>query len=143
MAYRTTVLGSGWCPALWAIAWLLLTTPTAPAQPKVIKEKLDKLGSANQIEGAIWQYKLSREKGGEVQKKDGFFRIDGKAIFQKKKRVGDVLSEKDETQLVFTDFEELKGGRAFIKRDRDMIWKGYYLDEKRERWKFELRKGED
>lgn len=122
------------------IATFTASVAPAYAQPKSLK--LERGAHPNQIEGALWQYKLTREKGGKMEKKDGAFRIDNKAIFVKRKRVGDVVTEKDETTLIFTDHDELKG-RAFIKRERDTFWKGYYLDEHRERWKIELRRGED
>ena len=123
-----------------AASTMLCFAAPAVAQPKA--GKLERGAHPNQIEGAIWQYKITREKGGKMEKKEGAFRVDNKAIFVKRKRVGDVVTEKDETTLIFTDFDELKG-RAFIKRERDTFWKGYYLDEHRERWKFELRRGED
>lgn len=116
----------------------------AAKQPKATtKDRPKKPESQRPFEGSTWNYLATREEKGEKFKKVGEFRFEEKAFTPIRKRVGDTLVDQYDVQVTFGNFPELKGGRAFIKRETDDYWKGYFLDERRERWKFELRRGED
>lgn len=123
------------------------------AQPA---SKKTRPGLGKEIEGAIYQYTATRQSQGKTEKLEGKIRIDGKGIFElplkrlapeREKRVGDILTEKEETQLVFNNWDQLSG-RAHVKKDKDKtqrndLWVGYFDDAGKKRWKFELRKIDD
>lgn len=118
--------------------------------------KRPRAGLGKEIEGAVYQYTATRQAQGKTEKLEGKIRLDGKGIFElgmkrvapeREKRVGDILTEKEETQLVFNNWDRLSG-RAHIKKDKDKtqrndLWVGYFDDSDKKRWKFELRKIED
>ena len=138
---------------------LLLVGGEMPAKAKEkTKSRVlvrDGSNSPNDLEGAVWQYKVLTGKKEEL--KSGSFRIDGAAIYpastrlvkiKSSTRVGDVVKDKksQEVQLRFTDFEDLKGGRAVISYNKEIeggVWIGYFLDAEKKRYRFELRKAED
>lgn len=132
------------------IAAMVLTVP-ASAQ---VRTKLPRPGLGNEIEGVVWQFTATRKVKDKEEKLQGKIRVDGKALFEvpmkrlgaeREKRVGDIITEKEESQLVFNAHDQLHG-RAHVKKDKEQkndLWTGYYVDEAKNRWKFELRKIDD
>lgn len=115
-------------------------------------------GLGNEIEGAIWEFTATRKVKDKEEKITGKFRIDNgrKGLFdahpkrvkaERENRIGDIIKDKDkdEIQLVFSDFD-LLDGRAHIKKEDEQkndLWVGYFLDKDKDRWRFEIRKIDD
>ena len=125
------------------MVFVLVNVGSAKEPKKTDTDRPKKVESQRPFEGSIWKYSATREEKGDKFKKEGIFRLEDKAFTPIRKRVGDTLVEQFDVQVTFGNFPDLKGGRAFLKRETDDFWKGYYLDEKRERWKFELRRDND
>lgn len=120
------------------------------------KGKVHRKGLGNEIEGAIWEFTATRKVKDKEEKITGKFRIDNgkKGLFdahpkrvkaEREKRIGDIVRDKDEIQLVFNDFD-LLDGRAHIKKEDEQkndLWVGYFLDKNKDRWRFEIRKIDD
>jgi hypothetical protein len=128
---------------------ILGTLQTADGQ--IRKPAIQRAGRGNEVEGAIWQYTATIDK--KDKKMSGKIRIDGRAIFahterrvlaEKENRVGDITtSTKDTMQMVFNEHPELKG-RAIVEYDRKAgYWRGYFDEKGGQRWKFEMRRGDD
>lgn len=132
---------------------LMVAWGPLPCSAQVLKNR-QRPGLGNEIEGAVYQYKATRRSSDGEQKLEGKIRISENAIFEipmrrlapgREKRVGDIISSRDEVQLVFNDFDQLEG-RAHLKKDKDQkkgLFAGYFVDQNKARWKFELRKTED
>ena len=133
------------------LAGMVLLSSVASAQ---IRGKLPRPGLGNEIEGAVWEFTATRKVKDKEERLQGRVRVDAKALFDvpmrrlapgKEKRVGDIITEKEETQLVF-NAHDLLDGRAHVKKDKEQkndLWTGYYVDQDKNRWKFELRKIDD
>jgi hypothetical protein len=139
----------------WLVLGALIAVATASLTVSAqVRAKLPRPGLGNEIEGAVWQFTATRKVKNKEEELTGKFRVDGKAMYsapmkrlgaEREKRIGDIITEKDESQLVFNDFD-LLDGRAHVKKEKEQkndLWIGYFVDKDKNRWKFELRKIDD
>ena len=138
----------------WLGIFVLIGMAAADVAECQVIKKRQKPGLGNEIEGAVWQYTATRKKKDVEEKLQDKVRISGTAIFEvpmkrfaaeREKRIGDIITEKDEKQLVFNEYKKLDG-RAFVKKEKEQkndLWVGYFVDKEKSHWKFELRKIED
>ena len=147
---------------------LPLSTPTnaqAQRRPRRVQLNIsDSDNTRNDVEGAVWEFKVMDSKSKEV-KLSGNLRMDQSAVFalieseqgprrrrgnaQKQERVGDIIKSKGppnnrELTIRFDDDDEHPlSGTAVIKTDTAGVFVGRYTDDDNKRWRFELRKVED
>jgi hypothetical protein len=140
-------------PTLLAVLLLCVTPTLASAQ---LRDRIRAPGKGDEIEGTLWIYKATIDSKNKSM--SGKIRMDDNAIYEvsekgalarriaeKEKRIGDVLTERGDKQkqLVFNESDHIKG-RAFVEYDAKLkMYKGYFNDDDKQRWKFELRRGED
>ena len=123
--------------------------------------------SRHDVEGTIWEYKVIDSKSKDTED-TGQIRVKGTAVFavssgndkplrnaarQKQAttdtdRIGDLDYDKQKEMKISFDKDDdhALSGTAVVKYDLDAdngTWVGYYSDENKKRWRFELRRVED
>src|SRR6476660_4934930 len=121
---------------LLSLALIALVATQGIAQDKGKKGKKGNKDGIDDVVGAIWHYKLTRNGKTEA----GNFRVYQFEIFRGKEKIGSVKpKDDDETTLNITGFPELNGKATLHKvRDKKGLARGVLLRPDGEKWEMEV-----
>ncbi len=99
-------------------------------------KKKDKGDGKDDVLGAIWEYKLTREG----RKEEGQFRVYQREIFRGGKKVGSVyVKDNDESSFKISGWPEMNGEAKIRKvKQQPIVWKGDFTRENGQKWNIEL-----
>jgi hypothetical protein len=99
-------------------------------------KKKDKGDGKDDVLGALWEFKLTREG----RKEEGQFRVYQREIFRGGKKVGSVyIKDNDESSFKISGWPEMNGEATIRKvKQQPVVWKGDFTRANGQKWNIEL-----